>query len=122
MSEEKPKTQAETAAEDVASADVETEPTEPRDGVDPVEAEAVEITIPVVLQPVARLGEGLEPLSSSVITKASGGIARITPVVKESPLLRVAYYGNERSLDDRSIGALASIQGRPRERSLRIVP
>ncbi len=74
--------------------------------------EEVEVTIPVVLQPVARLGEGLEPLPSSVITKASGGIARITPVVKESPLVRVAYYGNERSLDDRSIGALASIQGR----------
>ena len=45
MSEEKPKTQAETAAEDVASADEETQPTEPQDGADPVEAEAVEITI-----------------------------------------------------------------------------
>ncbi len=53
MSEEKPKTQAETAAEDVASADVETEPTEPRDGVDPVEAEAVEITIDDPDEPAA---------------------------------------------------------------------
>ncbi len=76
------------------------------------EREPVEVTTPVALQPVVELGAGLEPLPSSVISRAAGSIARITPVTHGSPLLRVAYLANEDQLDDRTVTALAPIGGR----------
>ena len=76
------------------------------------EREVVEVAIPLVLQPVARLGEGLEPLKSSVIAKAAGKVGQISPAMKDSPLLRVAFHANEDQVTDKIVMGLAYIQDR----------
>lgn len=76
------------------------------------EREVVEVSIPIVLEPVARLGEGLKPLNSSVIDKAAGKVGYISPAMKDSPLLRVVFHANEAQVTDKAVMALSSIQDR----------
>lgn len=77
-----------------------------------VERDTVEVSVPLVLQPVARLGEGLQPLHSKVIAKAAGDVGHIHPAMKDSPLLRVAFHSNESRVDDKAVTALSTIQDR----------
>jgi len=84
----------------------------PQVGAEVAEREIVEVAVPIILKPVARLGEGLKPLKSSVIAKAAGKVGQITPAMNGSPLLRVAFHANEDLVTDKSMAGLMAVQDR----------
>jgi hypothetical protein len=69
--------------------------------------------LPVVVPPIhamwAAVATGLRPLPASAIERAIGGFAQATPVLPDSPLLRVAFRSFETKVGDRELAGLGAI-------------
>lgn len=59
--------------------------------------------------PLVALQKGLQPVAAATLASFAGGPFQVQSVGDDSPLLRVACFGNTDDVDDRAIAALAPL-------------
>lgn len=69
-----------------------------------------EVVIPVRTLLFQSLAEGLRPAAKSVLDRAAGNKAQITPVLPGSPLLRVQFSSHQEAVGDQEVVALMPLR------------